>query len=79
MKYLLYFFALMTLFTGPALAQETARTYSLEPGNFVPGEFIVKFEDGHSPSQLESAVSTESTGPSFLNRVRGIFLSLIHI
>jgi len=73
MKYLLYFFALMTLFTGPALAQETARTYSLEPGNFVPGEFIVKFEDGHSPSQLESAVSTESTGPSFLNRVRGIF------
>ncbi len=73
MKYLLYFFTLMAIFTSTASAQDTVKTYALEPGQFVPGEFIIQFEDGHSPSDLQAAISSETSSPTFLNRIRGIF------
>lgn len=71
----LFLFGLMfTLRSADTVkAQEQPTTYLLEEGQYVPGEFIIKFKDGHSPAQLEQAVVSDSEKPTFLRRVRSIF------
>ncbi len=56
----------------PAQAQSSPQIYTLEPGQYVPGQFIIKYKDGHSPVQLQAATSSEDQAPTFLRRVRSL-------
>lgn len=54
-------------------AQAPAQSYLLEEGQYVPGEFLIKFKEGHSPDQLETLAMQSEQSPTFLRRVQSIF------
>ncbi|KXK11190.1 MAG: Subtilisin DY [Microgenomates bacterium OLB23] len=56
---------------GACTSTSYAQTQELAPA--VPGEFIIKYKDGHSPAQLEAAASSELQTPSLLQRIRTMF------